>query len=366
MTAPTVLVVNAGSSSLKLSVLRDGEALAEESHAGWDGDPAPVRDLAERHDVDVVGHRVVHAGPDLLGPVLLDDDVRRRVEDATPLAPLHQPAALRGVDAGLDALPRVPVVLCFDTDLHHDLPAPAATYAVPREWRERWRLRRYGAHGLSHAWVSRRTPELLGQPVPRLLSCHLGSGASLCAVRDGRSIDTTMGLTPLEGLVMGSRSGTVDPGLVLWLLEQAGLDPAVVRRGLEEEGGLTALCGTDDVAAALEAAESGDGPAGAAVEVYLHRLAREAGAMVGVLGGVDAVAVTGGVGEGSALVRRRLLEAFAHLGLEPFSPEPPHGPDDGPDLLLTTSTSSVAAVLVHAREDLEVERGCRRVLGAPG
>ena len=204
---------------------------------------------------------------------------------------------------------------CFDTAFHADLPAAARTFALPREWRERHDLRRYGFHGLSYAWSTRRAAELLGAPDRRLVIAHLGSGASLAAVRAGRPVDTTMGLTPLDGLVMATRSGAVDPGLVLWLVEHGGLSAHEVAEGIDRRGGLLGLAGTKDMREVLARSAAGDDDAVLAVEVYLHRLAASVAAMTAALGGLDALVVTGGVGEASADVRRLLVERLGFLGL---------------------------------------------------
>ena len=216
-----VLVVNAGSSSLKLRLLGDGD----EPLGARDLEPAEDigAALAELGEFDAVGHRVVHGGARFVDPVVIDDGVVAALEELTALAPLHQPPALAAIAAVRRAAPALPAVACFDTAFHAGLPDAAATYALPRAWRERWPLRRYGFHGLSHAWVARRAADLLGG-AERIVSCHLGAGASLAAIRDGRSVDTTMGFTPLAGLVMATRPGDVDPGLLLWLLERPELD----------------------------------------------------------------------------------------------------------------------------------------------
>jgi acetate kinase len=229
-----VLVVNAGSSSLKLSVL-DGDELV------WSGS-----ELGDVGGVDAVGHRIVHGGTEFVDSVVIDDLVVRRLRSLTDLAPLHQPKSLDALELVSRALPDVPAVACFDTAFHARIPAAAATYALPREWRERWSLRRFGFHGLSHHYASRRAAELAGRPVEgfRVVTCHLGAGASLAAVRDGVSVDTTMGFTPLEGLVMATRSGSVDAGLVLWLEEHAGIAPSELASTLEHGSGLLGLAGS--------------------------------------------------------------------------------------------------------------------------
>ncbi|MHB1431063.1 MAG: acetate/propionate family kinase, partial [Streptosporangiaceae bacterium] len=231
-----VLVVNAGSSSLKLSVIDSGGAVADRRDIDhWDGTPdAPAvtsylsgladSPLAPR--LAAAGHRVVHGGDRFTAPTLVDPTVRAAIEDLTTLAPLHQPRALAGLDAAAAALPDLPQVACFDTAFHATLPPEAATYALPADWRERFGLRKYGFHGLSHGYAARRAAELLGAGDPggfRVVTCHLGAGSSLAAVSGGRSVETTMGFTPVDGLVMATRSGSVDPGLIAWLARSAGV-----------------------------------------------------------------------------------------------------------------------------------------------
>ena len=245
-----LLVVNAGSSSLKLARLDDdGAVTAATTVAAWQGEGhlEPLAAfLAACGPVDAVGHRVVHGGPRHTGPARLDDDVLGYLDSISHLAPLHNPRALAGVRSVQDLLPDVPAVACFDTSFHATLPPAARTYAVPKEWNERWGLRRYGFHGLSHAYAVRRGAELVGRATEelRIVSCHLGAGASLAAVRDGRSVDTTMGFTPLAGLVMNTRPGTLDPGLLLWLLEHGRMAPAELGDVLEHRAGLRGLSGT--------------------------------------------------------------------------------------------------------------------------
>ena len=301
---------------------------------------------------DAVGHRVVHGGPDLREATVLDDEVLAAIEAVTPLAPLHQPRALAGIRAVQAALPGVPAVACFDTAFHTTLPPAAATYALPEDWRRRWPLRRFGFHGLSHQYAVRRAPELIGRPVRRIVTCHLGAGASLCAVRDGRSVDTTMGFTPLEGLVMNTRSGSVDPGLVLWLIEEAGLAPAEVADGLERHSGLAGLSGTSG-----DLREIGAGTL--AFDVYVHRLRREIAAMVAALGGLDALVFTGGVGEHQPAVREAAAAGLGFLGVD-VDPDT-NGAVTG-DGEIGAAGAPVRTLVVTAREDLEISRQVRERL----
>jgi acetate kinase len=361
-----ILIVNAGSSSLKLRLLE-----AEETVAGSKDLPAP-RGRADRSavneairglgDVDAVGHRIVHGGTRFSGPVVIDPNVVEGLRALTDLAPLHQPKSLAALQAVNDVLPEVPAVACFDTAFHASIPAAAATYALPPEWRKRWDIRRYGFHGLSHAYASRRAAELLGREVEgfRVVTCHLGAGASLAAVRDGRSVDTTMGFTPLEGLVMATRSGSVDPGLVLWLEEHAGTPSTELAATLEHRSGLQGLAGTPDMRTILARAEAGDAEAGLALEVYVHRLRGAIAAMAAAMDGLDALVFTGGVGENAPVVRRLAAGGLSFLGVT----VDPQRNDGSGDRQIGADGADVRTLVIEAREDLEIAREVREVLAA--
>ncbi len=355
-----VLVVNAGSSSLKLRLLDGEDHLVDSADlpAGADGfDVDAVADtLAGWPEPDAVGHRVVHGGTRFTAPVLIDDVIAQRLRELTDLAPLHQPKSLAGLDAVDAVLPHVAAVACFDTAFHATLPPAASTYALPREWRERYGLRRYGFHGLSHGYSARRVPRVVGAAVHRLVSAHLGAGASLAAIVDGRSVDTTMGFTPLEGLVMATRSGSVDPGLVLWLEEHEGLAPHEVADALEHRSGLLGLAGTGDL---RELVVREDADARLAVAVYVHRIAAGVAAMAAAAGGIDALSFTGGVGENSAVVRAAVCERLRFLGVWL---DVPADESARPDAVVSTPSSPVHVVVVAAREDLEIARQTRRCL----
>lgn len=349
-----ILVVNAGSSSLKLRLL-DGDATVRSADLA-PGDP--VADTLHGWPApDVVGHRIVHGGTDFTGPVRIDERVRQRLGELTDLAPLHQPKSLAALDEVTAVLRDTTAVACFDTAFHATIPPSAATYAVPREWRQRYGVRRYGFHGLSHAYSSRRAAELTG--ARRLVTCHLGAGASLAAVVDGRSVDTTMGFTPLEGLVMATRSGSVDPGLILWLEEHEQLTPGEVVSALEQRSGLVALAGTADMRDVVSRAGAGDADAGLALDVYTHRLVTSIGAMAVAAGGLDALVFTGGVGERSPVVRRLATQRLEQLGV---------GIDKGRndvgelDSDITAIGARARVLVVAAREDLEIARLCRQLL----
>jgi acetate kinase len=366
-----VLVVNAGSSSLKLRLLDQHDDVQQSADlpAGADGfDTARLAEvLAGWRRPDLVGHRVVHGGTVFTGPVRVDAAVRKQLAELTDLAPLHQPKSLAALDAVSTQLPDVPAVASFDTAFHATIPAAAATYAVPREWRERYGIRRFGFHGLSHGYASRRAAELLDRPLEglRIVSCHLGAGASLAAVVGGRSVDTTMGFTPLEGLVMATRSGSVDPGLVLWLEEHEQLSPHEVATALEQRSGLTALAGTGDMREVEAGVLRGDPAASLALDVYIHRLVGGIGAMSAATGGVDVLVFTGGVGEHSAMVRRRALERLGYLGLgldldrnDAVHADAVHGDGD-----VSAAGASGRTLVVTAREDLQIAREARGLLG---
>jgi acetate kinase len=354
-----ILVVNAGSSSLKLRVLDDADEVTGSADLSSDGDKGALEATIEAFgEVHAVGHRIVHGGDEFSGPVLIEGGVRQRLCALTDLAPLHQPKSLAALDAVTAVLPDVPAVACFDTAFHATIPAAAATFALPAEWRERWSLRRFGFHGLSHAYVSRRAATLVG-PGLRLVSCHLGAGASLAAVRDGRSVDTTMGFTPLDGLVMATRSGSVDPGLVLWLQTHAGIPAGELGDALENRSGLAGLAGTPDLREILARAAAGEAEAELAREVYLHRLAASAAAMTAALGGLDALVFTGGVGENSAEIRSRAAARLGFLGVYVDNDRNDTGSTDRD---IAPPDAPVRVLVIGAREDIEIARQVREVI----
>jgi acetate kinase len=361
-----VLVVNAGSSSLKLRLLDSQDTIegSVDLPAGPDGFDASglARILNGWRKPDAVGHRIVHGGTLFTGPVQVNDAVRKQLQDLTDLAPLHQPKSLAALDAVTALLPSVTAVASFDTAFHTTIPAAAATYAIPPEWRSRYGIRRYGFHGLSHAYCSRRAALLAGRALAdlRIITCHLGAGASLAAVLAGCSVDTTMGFTPLEGLVMATRSGSVDPGLVLWLEEHEHLSPRQVASALESHSGMLALAGTADMHETGAAAARGDERAQQAIDVYTHRLAGGIAAMGVATGGIDVLAFTGGVGENSALVRRQAAQRLAFLGVA----VDPRGNDAGRgDRDITRAGAAVTTLVITAREDLQIASEARRLLG---
>lgn len=361
-----VLVVNAGSSSLKLSVLdRTDQVLtsrivaAQGGHFGHD----EVSEFIAEHDgsIDAIGHRVVHGGESFTSTTRLDEDVQRRIRSLVGVAPIHQRASIAAIDLVSLLLPDVPAVACFDTIFHGTLPAGARTYALPRLWRERWGLRRYGFHGLSHEYASQRASEMLDIPLAdlRIVSCHLGAGASLAAIQDGQSVDTTMGFTPLEGLVMSSRSGSVDPGMLIWLIESGRLDVSELSNGLEHESGMVGLAGTSDMSEVVDRSGKGDADSVLALEVYLHRLRASIATMAAAMGGIDVVVFTGGVGEHASGIRAATASTLEMFGAKIDGTL--NDAADG-DSIISPSGSDAAVLVVEAREDIVIAQNVRDLL----
>src|SRR4051794_7310827 len=355
-----VLVVNAGSSSLKLRLLGPDDALLAEADIAAPRAEVDEAALAEwvagAGAIDAVGHRIVHGGQRFRAAARIDADVVAALRALTDLAPLHQPKSLAALDAVARVLPDTPAVACFDTAFHATLPPAATTYAVPAAWRERWGVRRYGFHGLSHAYASRRAGEMTG--ARRVVTCHLGAGASLAAVRDGRSVDTTMGFTPLEGLVMATRSGSVDPGLLLWLLERESVDVGEMAAALEHDSGLLALAGTADMRDILARARHDD-DARLALDVYVHRLRAGIAAMTAALGGLDALVFTGGVGERAPAIRAAAAGGLGFLGVA-IDPSRNEAARDDADV--SAPGAGARTFVVLAREDLEIAGQARAAL----
>ncbi|MEV7676028.1 acetate/propionate family kinase [Streptomyces sp. NPDC088752] len=360
-----VLVADAGSSSLRLTVFGGGgEVLAEHHDDTPPGKGAPdaLRRLLDEAPAPVaVGHRIVHGGPELRGHTAVDDEVRARLDRVADLAPLHVPPALTVLDAARDLLPDVPHVACFDTVFHAGLPAAAREYAVPEEWREGYGLRRYGFHGLSYAWALDRAAELLGRPADRLrvVIAHLGGGCSVCAVREGRSVDTTMGFTPLEGLVMSHRSGSVDPGALTWLQTRHGLTADAVEDALNHESGLLGLSGTsDDTRDLVRARAAGDERAALALDVFAHHCRRGIAATAASLDRLDALVFTGEIGEDQPEVREEVCARLSVLGLSgglrPLVAERPE--------IVSEPGARVPVLVVPTGEARQVDRETRALL----
>ncbi|HEX6229784.1 MAG TPA: acetate/propionate family kinase [Solirubrobacterales bacterium] len=361
-----VLVVNVGSSSLRLTVLDSEDrpvfTRGHPSLSGSDLTNALREALEQGGEVEASGHRIVHGGERFREPTRLDPSIDDELAALDDLAPLHNPPAVAAVRALRELRPELPAVACFDTAFHATLPAAASTYALPAEWSDRWTLRRYGFHGLSHAWIARRAPELLERPAAelRIVSCHLGAGASLTAIDRGSSVETTMGFTPLEGLVMATRSGSIDPGLLLWVQDQGELTPERAQRALESEAGLLGLSRrSGDMREVIAGAEEGDERCRLAIDVYTHRLRAFIAAMAAAMGGLDALAFTGGVGEGSPRIRAMAAEGLGFLEIE-VDPELNRRAEG--DTFISLPGAGVVALVVEAREDLQIAAEVRACL----
>ncbi|WFE57820.1 acetate kinase [Micromonospora sp. WMMD712] len=370
-----VLVLNCGSSSVKYRLYDGDEVLAKgtvERVGEPGGGPADhetaVRGILDRLGPDglagltAVGHRVVHGGRRFTEPVLVDDGVFAAIGELVPLAPLHNPANLAGIRVAREALPGVPQVAVFDTAFHHTLPEAAATYAIDRDTARRHDIRRYGFHGTSHAYVSRRTAELLGRPYDELntITLHLGNGASACAVQGGRSVATSMGMSPLEGLVMGTRSGDLDPTIVFHLRREAGMGVDEIDDLLNHRSGLLGLAGVNDMREVLARRDAGDPAAALAFDVYTRRITGYVGAYYALLGRVDAVTFTAGVGEHAAPVRAAALAGLGRLGI---AVDPARNDGTG-DRVISPAGAEVAVCVVGTDEEREIARAARAVADA--
>ncbi|MGN7225695.1 acetate/propionate family kinase [Dietzia maris] len=400
-----VLVINSGSSSLKLQILdtavegelawalveRIGEPVgtltvrrsdlagagaeertAEAEFADHTAALGHVLELAEElhvHPTDLgveaIGHRVVHGGPAFHEPVEVTPEVEADIEKLEVLAPLHNPANLRGIRVARDLLPGLPHVAVFDTGFFHTLPAAAHTYAIDRETAREWDLRRYGFHGTSHEFVSRRTAAVLGRPYDELnqIVLHLGNGASASAIEGGRAMDTSMGLTPLEGLVMGTRPGDLDPGLIIHLIRDRGMSPEDVSTLLNRRSGLEGLSGARDFRELLTRVDDGDEDATLAYDVVIHRLRRYIGGYWAVLGDVDAITFTAGVGENVARLRADALSTMRGWGVEIDAEANENGTGER---VISTPDSRVTVLVVPTDEELAIARACDEVLGLGG
>ena len=381
------LVCNAGSSSLKFSLFEaEGELLLAEGGIDWSttptrlvvqctGQPEVREELTLQHhadaivrildalqalgDIQAVGHRVVHGGERYTAAVRITPEVKQAIGALAELAPLHNPASLDGINAVEQVLPGVPQVAVFDTAFHATLSEAARTYPVPQQWRREWGVRRYGFHGLSHAYCATRAAEMLSRQDVRLIIAHLGNGASVSAVHHGICVDTSMGFTPLEGLMMGTRSGSIDPGILVYLLRQKGLDADQVDHTLNYEAGLLGVSGVSSDMRQVLAALPHNPDARLAIDVYVHRIRQTVGAMAATLGGVDALVFTAGVGEHAAAIRAQVCENLGYLGLALD-----HTANDAchPDADIAMPASSGRILVIATREDVTIVRETRRLL----
>jgi acetate kinase len=368
--APRVLVVNCGSATLKYRVLAmdEGRALAGGLVEGVDdlrgalGLVAAELLRAGLDPPDAIGHRVVHGGERFAAPTRVDASVLAALRELAPLAPLHNPANLLGIELCRERFPDVPQVAVFDTAFHQTMPPHAYRYAVPDDWYRRLGVRRYGFHGTSHRYVSGRAAEALGRPLEslNLITLHLGNGASAAALQGGRSVDTSMGFTPLEGLVMGTRSGDLDPAVPLHLLRQAGLSVEAVDSALHQRSGLVGLAGTHDLREILARERAGDERAALALALYCYRIKKYLGAYSAVLGRVDAVVFTGGVGENASRVRELACAGLARLGIELDASA--NAAASGERSEIGRAGSPVRVWVVRTNEELQIAREALAVL----
>jgi acetate kinase len=383
-----VLLLNAGSSSLKAAVMdsSSGEVVSQgladwagastryhfdgrSEAVAWKGHAKAVeRFVADlptelRSSLAAVGHRVVHGGA-FTSPVRITPEIRTRIEKLSDLAPLHNPPSLETLAAAEAVLPDVPHIAVFDTAFHATLPPEAFTYPVPARWTHEWGIRRYGFHGLSHAYCARRAVEMLGRPCEgsRLVICHLGHGCSASAVRNGRCVDTTMGFTPLDGLMMATRSGGIDPGILVRVQERHGLTPKQIEHALNRESGLLGVSGVSaDMREILAAAQSGNAAAELALAIYTHRVRQAIGALSVAMGGVDALVFTAGVGEHASAVREAVCAGLEFLGLEL---DRSANAACTPDADVATKDSRGRILVVTTREDITMLKEVAQILKA--
>lgn len=323
----------------------------------WKGKTQTINDLKE---IDIVGHRVVHGGQDYQQSTLISPDVKKAIARLAVFAPVHNPVNLEGIEAIEHILPNVPQIAVFDTAFHAQLPPAAFVYPGPYEWLENG-IRRYGFHGISHQYCARKAAEILGRNLTdlRLISCHLGNGCSLAAIRGGLSVDTTMGFTPLEGLMMGSRSGSIDPGIIIHLLRRSDITAEKLDNILNQNSGLKGISGVSgDMRQIVEAISQGNDRAQLALDIYIHRLRAGIGAMLASLGGLDALIFTAGVGENSAIVRSAACEAFGFMGLKLDGEKNQQSPVDED---IAAADSAARVLVIHTQEDWEIARECWRI-----
>ncbi|HZQ30621.1 MAG TPA: acetate kinase [Mycobacterium sp.] len=377
----SVLVLNSGSSTVKYAVVdpESGTSLAEgmverigEGSGEFDvpDHDAALRlvfdQLAEPEGLVAVGHRIVHGGKAFYRPTVITDAVVETLEELSPLAPLHNPPGILGIQVARKVFPDLPHVAVFDTAFFHDLPAAAATYAIDHQLSERWDVRRYGFHGTSHEYVSRQAAAFLGRPLESLrqIVLHLGNGASASAIANGRPVDTSMGLTPMEGLVMGTRSGDVDPGLVFYLWRTAKMTVEDIETMLNRRAGMLGMCGEIDFRRVHQKIESGSESERAAAElayqIYIHRLRRYIGGYLAVLGGADVITFTAGVGENDAAVRRDALSDMTALGIE-VDEHLNRSSERGPRRI-STEQSPTTVLVIPTDEALAIARACMTVI----
>jgi acetate kinase len=369
----SILVLNSGSSSVKFAVVdldsgsQVADGIVERIGEAEVPDHAAALLLAfeQLSDVGVlvaVGHRVVHGGPALYRPTLVDDALLGQLGQLSPLAPLHNPPAILGIEVARRLLPGLPHVAVFDTAFFHDLPLAASTYAIDRDIAAQWHIRRYGFHGTSHQYVSEQAAAFLDAPLGSLsqIVLHLGNGASASAIVGGRPVDTSMGLTPLEGLVMGTRSGDIDPGVITYLWRTAGMSVDEIETMLNRHAGMLGLGGEIDFRVVHQRIESGDEAAQLAYDVYIHRLRKYIGAYLAVLGTTDVITFTAGVGENDAAVRSDALSGMASLGIE--VDEHLNANPGKAARRISADNSRTTVLVIPTDEELAIARACVEVI----
>lgn len=384
-----VLVLNAGSSSQKSCLYRLGESIPNiapeplwSAHLDWKSDESGILNIKSNgikhqieikqrdtglsvlldslitgktkvlqsfNEIDAVGHRVVHGGAQYSQATLITSEVKQAIEDLIPLAPNHNPAHLEGIKTIEQLLPQIPQVAVFDTAFHTTIPEAAKVYPLPYEWYEKG-IRRYGFHGISHEYCANRTAQLLQKPLEslKIVTCHLGNGCSLAAIKDGICIDTTMGFSPLEGLMMGTRCGSIDPQIPLYMMQEYGLEVAEIDRIFNKESGLKGISGNADMRTIFKAIEDGNRQARLAIDIYIHRLKSAIGAMVSSLNGLDVLVFTAGVGENSSVVREATCGGLSYLGWQLDLAKNNSSPVDEN---IATENSSIPVLVIHTEED---------------
>ena len=387
-----ILVINAGSSSLKYQLIdMDSESVKAKGlverigiegsnlqHTPKGGEKIVIKEPMNNHiegmqkvlaaltdpahgvissmdEIYAVGHRVVHGGEKFASSMRIDDAVMAAIEENVPLAPLHNPANIMGIQACRQVMPTTPMVAVFDTAFHQSMPPKAYLYGLPYEYYTQYKVRRYGFHGTSHRYVSQKAAQMLGRPVEQLkiVTCHLGNGSSITAVDGGKSVDTSMGLTPLEGVIMGTRSGSMDPAIIEFLMTNTGMDIAQVTSVLNKKSGLLGISGvSSDMRDITSAVEAGNEMADVALEALCYGVKKYIGSYAAAMGGLDAVVFTAGIGEHVAVVRERVLKGLGFMGID-FCPERNRTVDEG---LICTDDSKVKALVVATDEEMAIAR----------
>lgn len=365
----SILIINAGSSSIKYSLYesaslrRIDHGLIEEirdHHEGFE----VMRTQLLVHGIDItqinaIGHRVVHGGERFHEPALVDDDLLEEITALIPLAPLHNPANIEGIIAARTIAPNVPNFAVFDTAFHQSMPSHAYRYPLPNDWYESYHVRRYGFHGTSHHYVALQASDILQKPLNELnlITFHIGNGVSACAIERGKSIDTSMGMTPLEGLMMGTRSGSIDPSIIAYMVHQSGMSLEDTDTILNKQSGLFAIAGTNDLRTIIDAKNRGDQKAALAIEMFAYRLKKQLGEYMAVLRGVDAIVFTGGIGEHSPLIHEMVCEGLEHMGIVLDADKNCHG-----EIHIHADESNVALLVVATDEERQIATYVRSLL----